>query len=36
MGVILVAGVLGPSIYFAANMQEYNGKAEERRKGKSE
>lgn len=27
MGAILVTGVLGPSIYLAANFQEYNGKA---------
>ena len=27
MGTILVTGVLGPSIYLAANFQEYNGKA---------
>jgi hypothetical protein len=36
MGIVLLTGILGPSVYFAANMQEYNGKAEERRKGKSE
>ena len=33
MSVVLVVGILGPSVYIAANMQEYNGKAEARRKG---
>ena len=33
MGLVLIAGVIGPGAYMTANIQEYNGKAEARRKG---
>lgn len=33
MGAILIAGVFGPSVYIAANIQEYNGRNEARRNG---
>ena len=36
MGVVLGCGILGPMVYIATNMQEYNGKAEARRKGAEE
>jgi hypothetical protein len=36
MGVLLGCGILGPPVYMATNMQEYNGKNEARRKAASE
>lgn len=36
MGSIIVTGVFGPAVYFAANIYEYNGKNEALRKGTSE
>ena len=33
MSLVLIAGVIGPGAYMTANIQEYNGKAEARRKG---
>ena len=36
MGVFIVCGILGPPLYMATNIQEYNGKNEARRKGTGE